>query len=786
MADIKISGLATKADLILTDLLAVSNTDGTLFKSDLQTFANLFSTVSGVDFKGALTISQATATDLADGFYFPSESGDYVLANSQTKTVVLTNNLVILIVGATHTTLDMIVSPVTISVQTAPTNGSTSAVSSGGTFDAIKTVGDRLTAQIKSTNPQNKTITWLNANGFWNGVGVFVSNANRDISNDIDITSFNYYGFYGELNETAVSLIYTNGSGVLDSVAQVGVLPSSNAGLTLFIFKVPVGKTHISLTAKNSDKSDTEFFELKSPYLIDILDRLESNKNLITSKFGTVEDILTSNFISEEITTTNQLNITDIYLKKGVEISFKVAPITAGSSFGLFLFRADGTNVAMGTATHTTYTNYTLLEDFVYMRFFNNSNSNGFTGFLKHNSSIFDLIDVNSININKNNIDINGESKTATSNGNQRALPIESNYLKAGTTISYGVFSAQNNADFNIFLFRPDNSTLLIKKSINKYTEIILTEDFTKINFYNNIDSTAFNINLIVHGASNKIKVPIKTLVIGDSYAAQERWVNEVNNYIGFDSILNLGVGSASLRDRETDRSTYPYTSRPLNSQNDNLNVFASQIEKLKRLIAGTDLDAGEVQAYPNIKDHPNLILIEGGTNDVDGDNSTIEATYQAQFIEVLTNKWATISGGAASQRTVYTSPNITGINRTSFAGSMRNLYEELYTLFPNAKILWITPTNLTYGTGNNYLSREKSRQIELSASYLGTPVVNWSKEGNVTFLNNLPTGSGTEADPYNLSAEGLDTNDLLHPNDEAAKKLALPIAAKIKEMFNY
>lgn len=116
MADIKISDLATKVDLILTDLLAVSDPSGTLFKSDLQKIANLVSTSSGAGFKGALTISEATATDLADGFYFPSESGDYVLANGVTKTVVLTNNLVILVVGATHTTLDMLVNPITTSV----------------------------------------------------------------------------------------------------------------------------------------------------------------------------------------------------------------------------------------------------------------------------------------------------------------------------------------------------------------------------------------------------------------------------------------------------------------------------------------------------------------------------------------------------------------------------------------------------------------------------------------------------------------------------------------------
>lgn len=118
MANIKISELAKKADLILTDLLAVSDTGGTLFKGDLQTFSNLFSTVSNVAFKGALTISEATATDLADGFYFPSESGDYVLANSVTKTVALSNNLVILIVGATHTTLDIIVSAISLTVST--------------------------------------------------------------------------------------------------------------------------------------------------------------------------------------------------------------------------------------------------------------------------------------------------------------------------------------------------------------------------------------------------------------------------------------------------------------------------------------------------------------------------------------------------------------------------------------------------------------------------------------------------------------------------------------------
>lgn len=115
MADIKYSELATKANLILTDLLAVSDTSGTLYKSDLQTFSNLFSATSGVDFKGSLSISDAAGTP-ADGWYFPSENGDYIV-NSITKTVVLTNNINILIIGATHTTFEMLVIPVTTSLE---------------------------------------------------------------------------------------------------------------------------------------------------------------------------------------------------------------------------------------------------------------------------------------------------------------------------------------------------------------------------------------------------------------------------------------------------------------------------------------------------------------------------------------------------------------------------------------------------------------------------------------------------------------------------------------------
>ena len=129
-----------------------------------------------------------------------------------------------------------------------------------------------------------------------------------------------------------------------------------------------------------------------------------------------------------------------------------------------------------------------------------------------------------------------------------------------------------------------------------------------------------------------------RVLILGDSYSEQGRWVDSLQNYIKTTSVLNLGVSSASLKDKYQDRTEYPYTSRPnKNTNSGNLNTFMCQIEKLKRLMTGTDLDEGEEQVYANASEYPNIIIIEGGQNDAPDTDGVID-TYPDQFMTLVNN----------------------------------------------------------------------------------------------------------------------------------------------------
>lgn len=124
-----------------------------------------------------------------------------------------------------------------------------------------------------------------------------------------------------------------------------------------------------------------------------------------------------------------------------------------------------------------------------------------------------------------------------------------------------------------------------------------------------------------------------KVLILGDSYSQNNGpWVKGMQEWLNITSLVNLGVSSCSVKDKHQDRNTYPYTSRPVQSNSTgNLNTLGCQIEKLKRLMDGTDLDSGESKIYETEDEYPNVIIIEGGMND-NYDSDEKEKTYYAQF----------------------------------------------------------------------------------------------------------------------------------------------------------
>ena len=279
----------------------------------------------------------------------------------------------------------------------------------------------------------------------------------------------------------------------------------------------------------------------------------------------------------------------------------------------------------------------------------------------------------------------------------------------------------------------------------------------------------------------------LRILILGDSYSQGANYVNAMSAWLPSDTkIVNLGVTSCTIRDKYQDRGTYPYTSRPVATDNaGNHNVLACQVEKLKRLMAGVDLDDGESQIYANEKDYPNVIILEGAMND-DIDSPETEATYLSQMSKRVDNVWMKAKSDASPQRgTCYIKTPISEVDRTCFAGAYRYVVEELTSLFPNAQIFITTASNMGYWTYDVVDRRcKQAEQQRKCAKMLGYTLIDWNAEGQINCITDSPTGSGTESDPYIWNDTTRQTLDLMHPNTIGGKKYGRLAALVIKQRY--
>lgn len=270
-------------------------------------------------------------------------------------------------------------------------------------------------------------------------------------------------------------------------------------------------------------------------------------------------------------------------------------------------------------------------------------------------------------------------------------------------------------------------------------------------------------------------------LILGDSYSQMGYWINQLKEIVSLGDVVNLGVSSATLKDRFTDRTKYPYNSRPVSNdtRGGNVNTFGSQVEKLKRLMAGVDLDNGESKVFANST--PDIILIEGGTNDA------VDVSTDAYLSQIYTVEKGYISRKANSapyMGYIKIPTHYENTDRTTFGGAMRYLYGVLHDMFPDAMIFFVTPCGLTYMSGGEHKYLEKGEQIKYAASLLGIPVIDWGINGRLSVCDNIVTGTGTEADPYIFDAAGAYSLDALHPSAEGARYLAME-AAKVLNAYN-
>ena len=291
---------------------------------------------------------------------------------------------------------------------------------------------------------------------------------------------------------------------------------------------------------------------------------------------------------------------------------------------------------------------------------------------------------------------------------------------------------------------------------------------------------------------SIKNEKPIKFLILGDSYSeGGGQWIKPmVAEFPQGSEWISLAVSSAKLKDRSNDRETYPYTSRPKSDNNEgNNNTLGCQIQKLKRLMAGVDLDEGETQIYTSEKEYPDVIIIEGGMND-DPDSQDVVNKYMEQLEKIVTNVYvATRPGDTPSVGSANIKTPLDEVDRTCFAGAYRYIMDELIALFPNAQIYITTASPISYrrGYGVGTSARNKAEQQRFCADIFSVNVIDWHRDGQINFIQNYTRGSGTENDPYLIayqSGDNIDTIDQLHPNARGGKKYGRLAAKVIKQTF--
>jgi hypothetical protein len=133
MSTIKINELATSS-ISLTDFLVKADQNGLATKNTMQGLQDFLSTLDDMSFKGSISAGTYASKDA--GWYIASESGDYIMG-SNTLTVA-SQNLGIIIVPTVINDSNLVSIPITISIDSTVTEGSSNAVSGNAVFEALE------------------------------------------------------------------------------------------------------------------------------------------------------------------------------------------------------------------------------------------------------------------------------------------------------------------------------------------------------------------------------------------------------------------------------------------------------------------------------------------------------------------------------------------------------------------------------------------------------------------------------------------------------------------------
>ena len=201
--------------------------------------------------------------------------------------------------------------------------------------------------------------------------------------------------------------------------------------------------------------------------------------------------------------------------------------------------------------------------------------------------------------------------------------------------------------------------------------------------------------------------------------------------------------------------------------------------------VTRTKLRSAETPIFQDEGDYPDFIIVEAGKNDTP-DTSTEVSEYMNDVVTEKTGYIKDKNSGSAHQGSCYVATPKEDVRRYTFCGELSYLVREVRELFSKAVLIVVGPSSLKGATKGLADEIKKDEQMRLACRYLNIPYVSWIDDGMINRVVNIPSGSGTQADPWIYNNATIETSDMLHPNARGGMKLAVAVAQKIRELISY
>ena len=273
-----------------------------------------------------------------------------------------------------------------------------------------------------------------------------------------------------------------------------------------------------------------------------------------------------------------------------------------------------------------------------------------------------------------------------------------------------------------------------------------------KVTAGNNLNNDISDLEKSVYtlGITKTLKTK-ELLVLGDSISVSHGYFSYLKTY--FAKANTVAVPGATWSDHS---DTDAYNGTPT-SDVAKYNVMGNQVQKVKN----------NSSSY-----NPDFIILSAGTND-----ATPDSDYPSEDLFTHNDSYVSLGTPTFDANDTYM------LNRRTIGGAMRYCITELEKLYPNAKIIVLTPIQASNSLRAYWTITRRQSYISSTAHRMASFVADVGKNCGIYGDFEWQGSSWTEIEPD--SREGRDLSDGLHPNDSGRKKMSDYIFSQICTMVS-